>query len=97
MISEARVTTDRPAVYIKRLCQHFQLKVPAEFNEERGLVEFAMGTCQMQVEPQTLVLQVQADDTAALGQVKDIVGNHLERFGHHDRLKVNWSDAEQAG
>lgn len=92
MLSEARVTTDRPATYLQRLCKHFKLKVPTEFNEEHGSVQFAMGGCEMQVEPETLIMRVEADNEAALTQVKYIVTDHLERFGHHDRLKVNWID-----
>lgn len=92
MLSEARITTDRPATYLQRLCKHFKLKVPAEFNEERGEVQFAAGLCEMRVEPETLVLRVEADNEAALAQVKYIVTDHLERFGHHDRLKADWID-----
>lgn len=93
MLSEARVTTHRPATYLQRLCKHFQVKVPTEYNKEHGAIQFAMGGCEMRVEPETLVLQVTADDEAALAQVKHIVTDHLERFGHHDRLKAHWVDA----
>lgn len=93
MLSEARVMTERSATYLQRLCKHFKLKVPAEFDEERGSVQFAMGVCEMQVEPEMLVIRVEADNEAALAQVKYIVTDHLERFGHHDRLKANWIDS----
>lgn len=33
MFSQARVPTFRPGTYLKRLCRHFKLKVPVEFNE----------------------------------------------------------------
>jgi hypothetical protein len=93
MLSEARVNAHRPATYLQRLCKHFKLKVPVEFNEERGAVQFAMGVCEMQLEPETLILRVRADDEAALAQLKYIVGDHLERFGHHERLTAHWLDA----
>ncbi|MCB0194672.1 MAG: DUF2218 domain-containing protein [Anaerolineae bacterium] len=94
--SKAYVATTRPATYLQRLCKHFRHKVPAEFNEQHGTVQFAMGVCDMHVEPEKLVVEVYADNTAALAQVKYIVGDHVERFGHHDRLTVQWQDNVEA-
>lgn len=93
MLSEARVVTHRPAVYLQRLCKHFAAKAPAEFDDQRGSVQFAMGACDLLVEPEALLLRAQAADEASLAQVQNIVGGHLERFGHHDRLQVDWSAA----
>lgn len=93
MQSEARVITHRPAVYLQRLCKHFAMKTPAEFDDQRGSVQFAMGACELHVEPEALLLRAQAADQASLAQVQHIVGDHLERFGHHDRLKVDWTAA----
>lgn len=92
MIAEAQVNTHRPATFIKRLCQHFQEKASAEFDEQQGHVQFAMGTCEMKAEPNLLILRVEGADTEALATLKYIVGDHLERFGHHDRLKAIWID-----
>lgn len=93
MFSEAKIITHRPAVYLQRLCKHFKRKVPVDFNEEKGSVQFAMGRCEIQVEPELLVLRIAAEDDAALAQVKHIVTDHVERFGHHDGLKAEWADA----
>ena len=93
MQSEARVITHRPAVYLQRLCKHFAMKTPAEFDDQRGAVQFAMGACELHVEPEALLLRAQAADQASLAQVQHIVGDHLERFGHHDRLQVAWTAA----
>jgi uncharacterized protein len=96
MLSEAQITTDKAVAYMQRLCRHFAHKVPAEFDDQRARVQFAMGVCEMRADRQTLIFQAQAADTAALDQVQQIVGGHLERFAFREQLKVNWSELTQA-
>lgn len=93
MLSEARVITHRPAVYLQRLCKHFAAKIPTEYDDQRGSIQFAMGVCELLVEPEALLLRAQAADEASLAQVQRVVGDHLVRFGHHDRLEVDWAAA----
>lgn len=91
MLSEARVSTTRPAVYLQRLCKHFAVKIAVESDDEQGTAHFPMGDCHLRVEPETLVMHAEAADAESLAQIQAIVADHLERFGHHDRLKVSWS------
>ncbi len=92
MISEATVATERSASYLKRLCHHFQMKVPAEYDAVRGRVQFPMGVCELWAEAEALRLRAEAEDGAALARVKEIVGSHLELFGRRDQLQLQWMD-----
>lgn len=92
MISETLIETTKGSKYLKWLCGHFKLKVPAEYDETQGTVQFPFGHCEMQASPDTLFIRVSADDAEALERVKEVVGGHLQRFAHKDAVRVVWSD-----
>lgn len=91
MLSEARVPTSRSSIYLKQLCRHFGHRLPAEVTGELGQIAFPYGSCELRAEPDELVLRVRAEDEEALARLEDVVGRHLERFGHREELKVSWS------
>lgn len=93
MIAEANVRTARGTKYLKTLCGHFRLKVEAEFNDERGRVNFPFGRCDVHTTADGLYLRVEADSPEAFDRVKDVVGGHLERFASKENLQVTWVDA----
>jgi hypothetical protein len=91
MLSEARVTTTKPSVYLQQLCAHFGHRIPAEYTGEHGSIRFEAGTCDLRADPGTLVLRVQAEDQESLERLERVVGSHLERFGYRDTLQVQWT------
>lgn len=94
MIAEAYVETDKAAKYLKWLCGHFKIKVPAEYDEERGTVLFPFGVCEMRVQPGTLYIRVNTTDPDSFERLKEVVGDHLERFGRKDMLQITWVDQD---
>ncbi len=90
--SQAQVKTDKAERYLKALCNHFSHKVQATYDENHGSVQFAMGSCEMDANADTLSFAVQAENAEGLEQVKDVVGGHLERFSGADALQVTWQD-----
>jgi uncharacterized protein len=90
MQSESTLLTAKGSTYIKQMCRHFAHKITVEFDDERGLANFAMGTCNMHAQPDRLVLVASAADQAALATVQQIVSVHLERFAFREELKVEW-------
>jgi hypothetical protein len=95
MKATAHVPTGRASHYIKVLCRHFEHKVPAEFNDERGDVNFPFGKCQLLAQPEALVLQVDAEDEENFERVKAVVGSHLEKFAYRgETITVDWVTAE---
>jgi hypothetical protein len=93
MKAEAHISTGRASHYIKVLCRHFREKVPAEYSEARGDVQFPFGTCEMLAHPEELVLRVQAEDTEQFDRVKAVVGGHLEEFAYRgETIAVEWKE-----
>lgn len=90
--AQANVQTEKASRYMKALCNHFNRKVTAEYNDERGTVQFGFGYCEMQADDNALSIQIQADTDENFERVKYVVADHLVRFGTNDELVVNWID-----
>jgi hypothetical protein len=100
--STARVATERPALYLERLCQHFSHEGPRHSGQEidvrcdghEGFVDFApvvSGTCRLDARQKgVLELDARATDQAALERIQRILSEHVQRFGGRDGLTVEW-------
>lgn len=92
LASEARVPTSVPQRYLAQLCKHFQHKLPVVLEEGRGRIEFPLGRCELDATvAETLLLRVLAGDEAALAQLEDVVGRHLERFAFREKPEIRWT------
>jgi len=92
MISNVYMTTKDPSGFLKRLCHHFSLKIPAAYDAEKGYAAFPMGRCTMWIDGDTLCLQATAESQEKLDTVKGIVGQHVVLFGKRENLQANWQD-----
>jgi len=91
--AQTQVTTERAGRYLKALCNHFNRKVTAEYDGDRGNVQFSFATCQMNVEGDSLVIRVQAEKADDFARVKYVVADHLERFAaNYEAFQVHWVD-----
>jgi hypothetical protein len=90
MISEARVSTEKPADYIVRLCKHFAHKTPATYDDTTGRIAFEMGVCRLVAEPDLLVLTVEGADAEAIERLEGVVARHLERFAWKEAPAIDW-------
>ena len=90
MESTARVSTERPARYIKQLAQHFGNRIETRYDDDGGSLNFEYGRCELVAEDGAIVLRAQADDDEKLTRVEDVTGRHLERFGQKNELTVSW-------
>ena len=90
--AQAFVETEKASRYLKALCNHFDRKVTAQYDDNQGTVQFGFGDCQMQATNGTLVISIQADTDENFGRVKHVVGDHLVRFSGEDVPGVDWVD-----
>lgn len=91
--AQAEVTTDKSSRYLKALCNHFNRKVTAEYDDNHGTVQFGFGYCELDATEGKLAIFIQAEDDENFGRVKYVVADHLERFSGEDALQVEWHDA----
>jgi len=90
--AQATVQTPKASRYLKALCNHFNRKVTAEYDDNHGTVQFGFGTCEMDADDQQLVIRVQAEDDENFARVKYVVSDHLERFSGDEGLRVQWEE-----
>jgi len=90
MQSEARIATERASRYLQQLCKHFAHKLPTSHTPQEGRIEFGMGVCALQAEPETLVLTADAPDAESLDRLEGVVARHLERFAFRDKPEIRW-------
>ncbi|HLV77966.1 MAG TPA: DUF2218 domain-containing protein [Marinobacter sp.] len=92
--SKASIQSPNAARYLTRLCRHFSHKVTAEWDDTRGRVEFAMGTCFFEASGNSLNLTTEAATQEDTEKVQEIIGSHLVRFAaamkDAEELTVTW-------
>lgn len=92
LTSTADVATDAAARYAKQLASHLGRKATVERLPD-GAYRLVIGSGEGVLKPgaDRLVMRASAPDTAALANVQDVLGRHLERFGQRVGLTVVWA------
>lgn len=92
MNAKATIATQNAAKLMRWTIGHFKPKVPAQYDETNGRVEFQFGTCSMEATEDELIVTVRAEDASSLTSMKNIVGRHIEKFGIKENIQVAWED-----
>lgn len=95
-VATAQVDTPKASRYLKALCNHFDRKANARYDDNSGHVQFPFGECTLQATENALLIQVVAESETMFARVKNVVSDHLVRFGVNEELVVDWVDAETA-
>ena len=90
MITEARVATPHGVAYMRRLCRHFEHKVPASFDGNEGRIEFAFGLCTIENDEEAMHIRIDVPDATQLDRAERVVGEHLIRMANKDEPVVTW-------
>lgn len=91
-VFESRVATAHAPKYIAQLCKHFRHKVPAEYDEGSGHVDFQPGTCVLKAEEGVLVMRCETEDEKNVGRLKFILEDHLKRFAWREEPDIEWKE-----
>ena len=94
--AQADVPTAEASKYLQQLCKHFQHKIPAQFDEHAGTLDFSEGRATLKAESGLLKMKVEGRDEASLKSLEDIVARHLQRFAFRERLEIVWTEADPA-
>lgn len=92
-VATARVVTPKASRYLKALCNHFNRKVDATYDDNSGHVEFPFGVCDLQADDEALLMTVTAESDSMLERLQAVVADHLVRFGNKEELQVQWVPA----
>ncbi|MFK7802463.1 MAG: DUF2218 domain-containing protein [Anaerolineae bacterium] len=92
-LARAEVNTIKASRYMKALCNHFDRKAKANYDDAKGKIEFSFGFCNLEAAADRLFITVSAQDGEQLERTKQVIGSHLVRFGEKDELHVDWLPA----
>lgn len=90
-VVEAQVQTEQASRYLVALCKHFAHKVAADYDSNRGRVDFQPGSCVLRADGNHLHLRCEASTEPDLNLVKDVVEVHLVRFARSEAIAVTWN------
>ena len=90
MIQTTSYPVPEPGKMILKLCKHFRHKVPAEFSETAGRVDFQPGLCFFSTEPGLLLIRIEGENEQEIARLHYIIGEHLARFVRVEGLQLDW-------
>ena len=87
---QATIPTDSPERYILRLCKHFSHRVPSQWSNGKGQVDFAMGQCWLSAQKSALSVLCQAENPTDLEEIQETIKSHFDRFAQQEQLVLHW-------
>lgn len=90
--AQTTVETEKASRYLKALCNHFDRKVKATYNDTKGTVAFGFADCQMEATDNALTITIQAETDDGFGRVKYVISDHLVRFAPNEDLTIDWHE-----
>jgi len=91
--STAHVAIPDPQRYMNRLAKHFEHRVPVRRHERSASVAFPGAPCTMQASDTHLDIRIDADDSATLARIQEVVTKHLKQVASQETFDVEWSSA----
>ena len=93
--SEARIATPAARKYLVQLCKHFRHKVPAEYDDSQGRVDFQPGDCLMTASEDQLIIHCEGEDEFTMLRMKKILEQHLQQFAWREDLAIEWTAIQE--
>ncbi|UTH76695.1 DUF2218 domain-containing protein [Chromobacterium sp. IIBBL 290-4] len=88
--SRASFTTPNADKVLYKLCKHYALKVPVDFDSHRAHVQFPIGVCRIERADDTLAMWCEADAADKLAKIEFIMDEHLGLMAKQPELKLAW-------
>lgn len=76
-----------------KMCKHFAIKVPVDFDSQRADIDFRFGRCRIQREGERLRLHCEAGAEEQLRRVQSVLDEHLALMARDRHLTVPWQVA----
>lgn len=76
-----------------KMCKHFAIKVPVDFDSQRAEIDFRFGRCHIRREGERLRLHCEAGAPEQLSRVQAVLDEHLALMARDRELSVAWQAA----
>ncbi len=87
------MSTIKAERYLKALVNHFNRKVNATYEGAVGQIQFPFGNCHLEATTNSLLIKVASESDSMLARTKDVIADHLIRFGTNEELVVIWQES----
>ena len=88
--SHADVPTAHASRYLQQLAKHWAHKFPVEFTPAAGRIELPLGVCRLSASDHALRIDLDGGEGADMARFRQVVADHLQRFGHRETLAFDW-------
>lgn len=89
-IESCHIATDTPTLYIARLCQQFEHKLPVSYDAQQGRIAFDFGLSLLHADSSGLHMVTLSHTQKDLNKLKHMIGSHFERFVWQAPLQLDW-------
>ncbi|MCW5887028.1 MAG: DUF2218 domain-containing protein [Anaerolineales bacterium] len=90
LIREVTLHPKDPSGFLKRLFHHYQLHIPAEYDAQRGWVQFKRGRLDAEVHGLALHLRITTPNWLGMYILKRSLNRHVALFGQREQLTLRW-------
>lgn len=88
--SSTAVTVPQAERVLFKMCKHFAIKVPVDFDSEKADIDFLFGRCRVLRNGDVLSLHCEADSAEKLQRVQYVIDEHLALMARDKKLSVAW-------
>lgn len=93
LTSQATLSTEQADKALYKLCKHFALKIPVDFDSEQAYIQFPYGECRIQRSNEVLAMTCAAANEELLAKVEWVINDHLGLMIKKPELQLEWQSA----
>jgi hypothetical protein len=90
LTSQATLNADNADKVLYKLCKHFALKIPVDFDTEQAHIKFLYGECRIARTDDVLAMACAAADDELLAKVEWVINDHLGLMVKNPELQLAW-------
>lgn len=91
--STASIRTVHASRYLQQLAKHWGHKFPVAFTATEATIELPLGRCALTAGGEALDILLEGSEGVELDRFETVVAEHLQRFGHREKLVFDWRRA----
>lgn len=88
--SQAQLSADDADKVLYKLCKHFALKIPVDFDTEKAHIQFPYGECRIMRINNLLSLSCAAASREQLDKIEWVIADHLGLMLKNPKLTISW-------
>lgn len=90
----ARFATPHGSRYLQQLLKHLAHRIAVDYDDRQGSAALPSGPARLVADPDSLTIEITAEDEAGLDRARHIIDDHLKRFAFREGFDgMGWQRA----